>query len=189
MLPLIIPGRFGEYYQLLARRQLAMSCGEQVTNTDAAYLFSLITQEISISAFQWRSVLMRLRISVPPNFAHAYDIHREIIALIQRGELRLVKILRLENLPVFATGDGWGYCFIRGPQPHPSTSYSPISISSFDEAQVFFNALNVSEKELRLLAHHNPAIALLLEQEGDFLLRFIEGLANRSILAYKVTVH
>lgn len=101
----------------------------------------------------------------------------------------MVKIARLENQPVFATGDGWGYCFICGPQPHPSTSYSPVVISSLIDAQTFFNALNVGEKELRLFAHHNPAIALLLEQEGDFLQRFVEGLADRSILAYKVPVH
>ncbi len=188
MLPLIIPGRFGEYYQMLARGQSAISCGELVNNTDAAFLFSLITQEISIPGFQWRGVLTRLGISIPPNFAHVYDIHREIIALIQRGELRLVKIARLENLPVFTTGDGWGFCFIRGPQPHPSTSYSPMDISSFDQAQVFFNALNVSEKELRLSAHRNPALSALLDREENIVRRFIEGLANKDVLAYKVPV-
>lgn len=187
MIPLIFPSYLGEHYQLLARGHKVFSCGIPVTTIDAAYLFSIITRELTIPVEQWRGVLMHLGIPVPRNFFHTYDIYHELVKLCQRGDLRLVKIPRLERLPAIATGNGWGYCFIRGPQPHPQDR-SPVSFNSMQEAQNFVSSLNVGEKELRLCTHRNPALAVLLDRETDFNQRFIEGLANKEILAYKVRV-
>src|SRR5690606_7943803 len=98
ILPLFIPTHSGEQYQLLARGHTPSSCGDPVSNTDTSFLFSIIAREISIPVEQWRSFLMRLGVSIPPNFFHAHSIYDELIKLFQRGELRLVKIFRLENL-------------------------------------------------------------------------------------------
>jgi hypothetical protein len=187
MIPLICPSYLGEYYQLLARGHKVFSCGIPVTTIDAAYLFSIITRELTIPVEQWRGVLMHLGIPLPHNFFHTYDIYHELVKLCQRGDLRLVKIPRLERLPAIATGYGWGYCFIRGPQSHPQ-DHSPISFNSVQEAQNFVSSLNVGEKELRLCTHRNPMLAALLDRETDFNQRFIECLANKEILAYKVRV-
>ncbi len=187
MIPLIYPGYLGEHYQLLARGHKVFSCGIPVTTIDAAHLFSVITRELTIPVEQWRGVLMRLGTPVPHNFFHVYDIYHELVKLCQRGDLRLVKIPRLERLPAIATGNGWGYCFIRGPQSHPQ-DHSPVSFNSVQEAQNFVSSLNVGEKGLRLCTHRNPALAALLDRETDFNQRFIEGLANKEILAYKVRV-
>src|SRR5690606_1039654 len=95
LIPLFIPSHFGEHYQLLAWGQTPFSSGEVVTTTDAARLFSIITRELTIPAEQWRGVLMRLSVSIPPNFFHAADIYHELVKLFQRRQLQLVKIPRL----------------------------------------------------------------------------------------------
>lgn len=156
MSPLFIPNHFGEHYQVFAVGTKIFPSGEVVSTTDAARLFSIITRELTIPVDQWRGVLMRLGISIPPNFFHAADIYHEVVKLCQRGQLRLVKIPRLEQLPTIATGDGWGYCFIRGPQRHPSLSYSPVSIISVKEADVILNKIKSTDKEFYQSIQNGP---------------------------------
>jgi len=102
--------------------QKAISCGIAVDATDAARLFSLLTRELMIPADHWRCILLRLDVAIPPNFYHAADIYQEVIKLFLHRKLILVKIPRLEQLLVITTGDGWGYCFIRGSERYPSLS-------------------------------------------------------------------
>lgn len=188
MIPIIIPARFGDHYHLFSRHHAGSSFSEYITTKDAARLHSLIGNELCVSISQWRAFLLRLTISIPPNFSHTYDVHDALVTLIQRGELRIAKVPRLDQLPAIALGDGWGYCFIRGPDLYPFAG-SLVTISSLSDAQTFFNSLNVNEKQLRLCAHRNHALTALLNCEQNCIDQFIEALANKKILAYKVPAH
>ncbi|HTF95541.1 MAG TPA: hypothetical protein VL995_05390 [Cellvibrio sp.] len=185
MTPIIIPNQLGDYYQLISRQDFVFSCSQLITSKDAAELHSIITHELNILVGKWRGILMRLGISIPPNFFHAHDIYQEIIKLIQCGELGLAKIPRLDRLPTITVDNGWGYCFTRGPDLHPSHE-SPVIFSSVSDAKIFVQSLNTNEQGLRLCTYRNPALANLLDAEMNITQRFIEGLASKEILAYKV---
>lgn len=179
MIPLFIPSHFGEHYQVLAQGHVSFSSGEVVTTTDAARLFSIITRELTIPAEQWRGVLIRFGISIPPNFFHAADIYHELVKLFQRRQLQLVKIPRLEQLPTIKAEEGWGYCFTFGPHRHPSLSYSPVVVNSLQDAQALLSNIKISEKELSRLLRSNLASSTE---------NLAELLANHSVIAYKIPV-
>lgn len=64
MSPLFIPSHFGEHYQVLTVGMAIFPSGGVISTTDAAKPFSIITRELTITAEQWRGVLMRLGISI-----------------------------------------------------------------------------------------------------------------------------
>jgi len=189
MFPLYIPTHFSEHYQVLVAGGAEMfPSGEVVSTTDAARLFSIVTHELTIPVEQWRGVLMRLGISIPAHFFHAADIYHEVVKLCLRGQLRLVKIPRLEQFSVIAAGDGWGYCFMRSSQPHPSLSYLSINIASVKDADVILNKIKSTDKELYRSIHNNPSLAGLLKDESNIRARLAELLANKEVQVYKVPV-
>lgn len=185
---LLVPSSLGEHHQVLAQGKTKYSCGELITTKDAAQLFSIISREINIPVTQWRGILIRSGISIPPNFHHTADIYRGVITLCQSGHLQLVKIPRLEQLPSIATSDGWGYCFIRGPEPHPSLSYSPILIASLQDAQHFLDSINAGEKVRSLFFQCNPFLIKGFEGGTNPYKDLAELLANKNILVYKIPV-
>jgi hypothetical protein len=174
-----VHSNFGEYYQILVQGRDANRCVEMLIITDAAKLFSIVTRELTIPADQWRGVLMRLGISIPPNFFHPADIYHEVVKLCQRGVVQLVKIRRLEQLPTLHVKEGWGYCFTLGPQRHPSLSYSPVPINSVVDAQAFIQSLQADEKTVR---HFLPAGIAMSSQD------LAELFATRRVLVYEVPV-
>lgn len=184
MISLFIPALFGEHYQVLAQGQKAISCGIVVDTNDAARLFSILTRELMVPTEQWRGILLRLDVAIPPNFYHATDIYQEVIRLFLHRKLILVKIPRLEQLPVIATGDGWGYCFIRGPERHPSLSYSPMGFDSLQDVQHWLGLLD--KNTLNIFAKHHSVLAPVA---ATHLYIFIaERIINKEILVYKIPV-
>lgn len=76
MMALLVPGSLGEYIPNVRSGKIKYSCGELITTKDAAQLFSIISREMNIPVMQWRGILIRSEISIPPNFHHTADIYR-----------------------------------------------------------------------------------------------------------------
>ena len=167
---------------MLAQGQKAIACGIVVDTSDAARLFSVITRELMIPADQWRGILLRLGVAVPSSFYHATYIYQDVIKLFLHRKLILIKIPRLEQLPIINSGVGWGYCFIRGPERHPYLSYSPVIVASLQDAQQLLSlldqqSLNIFIKRHSVFAafittdlHANLAEWLLNKETGDLTL-------------------
>ena len=186
---MFINSSLNEHYQVLARgSQPVASICEPFQSTDYASVFHLISRQLTVSAEQWRSVLLHVGIFVPPNFFHTSDIYAHVTRLCLRGELVFYKLPRLEHLPALSTGDGWGYCFVPGPEPYRYTHYHPVMITSLQMAEALLTRAKATETALRTCVLAITSLRDLFYVPGSIRPRFIELLTSRKLLAYKIPV-
>ena len=127
-------------------------------------------------------------ICVPPNFFHTSDIYAHVTRLCLRGELVFYKLPRLEHLPALSTGDGWGYCFVPGPEPYRYTHYHPVVVTSPQMAEALLTRAKATETALRTCVLAITSLRDLFYVSGSIRPRFIELLTSRKLLAYKIPV-
>jgi hypothetical protein len=184
---LIVRDYLYEYEIVRAGGKPLSSCGECYPVYDH-YLTRQFITRLSISIYQWRGVLMRLGIGIPASFHHANEILDAVARICTSGKLQFYKLPKIEYLKAIPCGQGMGICFVKGPKPHCNTPFTPVVISTTQEAEALIASLTAKDADLLRCITANGLMTAVSSTQGNRKL-IVDKLAAKEILAYKIPVY
>jgi len=184
---LIVKSFSDEYELVRAGASPLSSCSEFYALRDHTYARQFISY-IDVSPESWRSLLMRLGVSITPNFNHANDIYDALARSCVHGGFSFYKLIKIEKLKAIPCGKGMGIAFVKGPKPHSNTNANLVDIDSAKDATDLIASLTAKDDDL-IRYVSSMGLVSKLSSVRDIKKVITDKLAAKEILAYKIPVY